>query len=348
MLKKKQAFWRMSEPVNLTIVGGGAMGSFIASKLALFARVTMVTHWPEQINAVRQQGLNCIHPDGTITNCTFPVTNDLRELEPVHMALVLVKSYQTSRAAFELAPVLAADGLAVTLQNGLGNYEILEAALGRGRVVQGVTAQGATMQAPGEVRHAGHGKTHFAMTARRREQLSALTDLFNKAGLPAETNEDVLGLQWGKLAINAGINPLTALLRVRNGQLLENERSKRVMCAAAEEAAGVASQLNIALPCADTSQCVIEVAQATAENQSSMLQDVLRGAATEIDAISGAVASRGQAAGISTPVNEALWRKVRAINEPLKPSSHSNKDLLLEELEKLINELENDDSKRFN
>lgn len=316
----------------VTIIGSGALGSLFAAFMQPQTAIGMLTHWPDQMDAIRSAGLTCLHVDGSSSTHAFPVTNDLRGLAPVQFALVLVKSFQTARAAFELAPIMAADGIAVTLQNGLGNFEILEAALGHGRVAQGITAQGATMIGPGKVRHAGHGMTTIATISGKQEQLEDFVSLLNHAGLPAQMSDNVSSLQWGKLAVNAGINPLTALLRVRNGFLAENEAARQIMCAAAEECAAVASQLGISLPYEDAGAQVIEVAETTASNQSSMLQDVLRGAPTEIDAISGAVASYGRQVDVPTPLNDELWRLVTGLRVGSPTDAGINDDTLLQDL----------------
>ena len=297
----------------ITIAGSGAVGSLFAAFLEPHAPVRMLSHWPAQIDAVGEQGLICLHRDGTSSRHAFMVTDRARALQPVKLALVLVKSYQTARAALELSSILAADGLAITLQNGLGNFELLEKRLGFGRVAQGVSAQGATMLGPGKVKHAGQGPTHIAAVPGRGLLIDRLVDLFNRAGLPCAVSRDVRSLQWGKLAVNAGINPLTALLRVRNGFLVEDDAAREIMCAAAAECAAVAGALGVALPYEDACAQASQVAAATGGNYSSMLQDVLRGAPTEIDAISGAIASHGREVGLPTPVNEALWHRVRAL-----------------------------------
>ncbi len=294
----------------VTLIGSGALGSLFAAFLEPHCDVVMLSHWPEQIKAIRSDGLICEQFEGQQTRHEIAVTNDAFALAPVRLALVLVKSYQTARAAFALAPVLAADGVAITLQNGLGNYETLEKALGYGRVAQGVTEQGATMLGPGRVRHAGHGPTYVAGLPGKERLIGDFVSLLNKVGLEAESSSDVTSLQWGKLSINAGINPLTAILRAPNGFLVEHEQARKVMCAAALEVERVAREMGISLPYDDVISRVIEVAKATADNYSSMLQDVLRGAPTEIDAINGAVASYGKQSSVPTPVNSALWRAV--------------------------------------
>ena len=125
--------------------------------------------------------------------------------------------------------------------------------------------------------------------------------------------DDAQSLVWGKLVINAAINPLTALLKVPNGELLNRPSARELMGRLAHEAADVARAENINLPFDDPVAAAEDVARKTAANQSSMLQDVLRGAPTEIDAICGAVVSRGEAHGFDTPANRACWELVRAL-----------------------------------
>jgi 2-dehydropantoate 2-reductase len=202
------------------------------------------------------------------------------------------------------------------LQNGLNNRAALRAVLGEQRVALGVTSQGATVIAPGIVRHAGHGPTYLgrdpllgpAQTAR----LAEVADLFNRAGLETHLVDDTDALVWGKLAVNAAINPLTALLRVPNGFLVEHETLVGVMRGVAGEVAAVAAAQGIVLP-DDPGERAIGVARATAANRSSMLQDVLRGAPTEIETICGAVARVGDQVGVATPLNGWLSRLVHRL-----------------------------------
>jgi 2-dehydropantoate 2-reductase len=298
--------------LNIAIFGVGAMGSLFGSRLSDHANVTLIGNWAEQLEAVRRDGLITSYPDGRQAHHTLRITNDLAEVPPADLALILVKSYQTTRAAQQAAHVLKLNGLAVTLQNGLGNLEILAEAVGPQRAGLGITAQGATMLAPGHLYHAGQGPTHLAQIPRREEQLVEVAALFNAAGLETTVVDNADSLVWGKLAINAGINPLTALLELPNGALAEDESLYQVMAAAASEVAQVAAAQGIRLPYLDAARRAAEVSKATAGNRSSMLQDVSRAAPTEIDAISGAVVRFGRRLGIPTPVNEFLLRLVKA------------------------------------
>jgi len=135
------------------------------------------------------------------------------------------------------------------------------------------------------------------------------------AGFKVENVADPDSLLWGKLVINAAINPLTAILRVPNGELLAHSTAGALMYAAANEAAAVAIALGVHLPYPDPSAAAEAVARRTANNRSSMLQDVLRGAPTEIDAICGAIVQAGEGLGVPTPVNLTLWQLVKAMSE---------------------------------
>jgi 2-dehydropantoate 2-reductase len=210
-----------------------------------------------------------------------------------------------------LETCLAGGGVAVTLQNGLGNLEKLAARLGERRASLGVTTSGATLLGPGRIRAGGDGVTHLA----GREDLAPLAELLGRAGFVVQASDDVEGMAWGKAVINAAINPVAALLRIPNGELLSPDRAGawEISREAASEAAAVAAARGVRLPFADAPGQVAEVLRRTATNRSSMLQDVERGRPTEVDAINGAIVAEGERLGVPTPVNRLLWNLVRSL-----------------------------------
>ncbi len=293
----------------ILIVGTGAMACLFAARLAPHTRVTMLGSWPEGLRALRERGVTLVEGDGQPMAHAVEVAGTAARCRGARYALVLVKSWQTASAAARLAACLAEEGVALTLQNGLGNLEILQQALGRERAALGVTTCGATLLGPGHARLGGSGPTYLA----RHPRLDPLAALLGQAGFEIHWVDDLQSLSWGKLAVNAGINPLTALLRIPNGALLEDEDSRALMIAAAQETAVVAAAKGLHLPYQDAGAQVAQVARRTAANRSSMLQDVQRGAPTEIDAICGAVVHEGERLGVPTPVNRTLWHLVRAL-----------------------------------
>ena len=299
--------------MQIAIIGTGALASLFAARLAPLASVVMVGSWQEQIDAINQRGLQLIELDGSVTEVEVEATNDLLSVEPSDVALILTKSYQTAEAVERAEDVIAPHGAVITLQNGLGNLEQLQKVFGDQRATIGVTAQGATVERPGVVRHAGNGPTYLTQSMRQIKYTGAIISYLRAAGLELHVVRDADALVWRKLAINAAINPLTAILDRPNGYLLSDERLREIMLLASAEVAAVAAAQGIELP--EIGATVIGVAEATATNRSSMLQDVSRGAPTEIDAICGAVIRAGQRLGVPTPINNALLESVLQLEE---------------------------------
>ncbi len=300
--------------MRVTILGTGAMACLIGARLATVAPkgVTLVGTWAAGLDALRAGGIRLEVAAG---QRTIPVTvarlGDA--VPPAELILVLVKAWQTAQVAKHLPALLAPDGAVLTLQNGLGNLEKLGP-----QAHLGVTTLGATLVGPGHVRAGGDGPTHITGPAWIRDVL-AYADL-EVEPVEAAKAESLL---WGKLAVNCGINALTALLRVPNGELLNRADAALMMDRAATECAMVAWAQGLVLPYADPIAQVRQVAEKTAANYSSMLQDVLRGAPTEIDAINGAVVRRAREREIVAAVNEMLWRMVRASTNQTLPSQRT-------------------------
>ncbi|HEX2697071.1 MAG TPA: 2-dehydropantoate 2-reductase [Anaerolineales bacterium] len=298
--------------MDVLIVGTGALATLFAARLASTGhRITMLGTWPEGLSALRTNGARFVDENGK--EQTFPVQaiDNPSQSRGAKHALVLVKSWQTERAALQLKDCLAADGLAVTLQNGLGNREILAKVLGESRVALGTTTTGATLVGPGLVKAGGEG----VISIEAHKALGPVEEALKSANFKVNIVNDARSLVWGKLVINAAINPLTALLRVSNGELLNRPSAHNLMRALAQEAAQVASAERIKLAFSDPAASAEEVARKTAANHSSMFQDIQRSAPTEIDAICGAITRAAHEHGIPTPLNEACWQLVKALVE---------------------------------
>jgi 2-dehydropantoate 2-reductase len=296
---------------SILILGTGALATFFAAQLsAVHIDVTMLGTWGEAIDALNADGAGIENDDGTIHFYPVRASNDPSVCKEARFVLVLVKAWQTERASVQLKSCLAADGLAVTLQNGLGNREFLAAALGLQRVSMGVTTTGATLIRPGLVRLGGEG----SITLEAHMRLTPLEVMLQHAGFELQIVNDVDALVWRKLIVNAAVNPLTAILGVPNGKLLELPNTRELMLALARETASVADALGVRLECPDVARMVEEIVQKTAANHSSMLQDVQRGARTEIDAICGAIVKIGLQQGMSVPFNWMMWKLVGAMH----------------------------------
>jgi 2-dehydropantoate 2-reductase len=216
----------------------------------------------------------------------------------------MVKAHRTGEVRFPPdTPVL-------TLQNGLGNVETLCTMIGSARVLAGATSEASTLLGEGRIRHVASGKTRFGAWTSCATEPAA--HALRNAGFDVELTEAPGQLIWEKVAINAGINPLTAILNVPNGRLLELSDIRQLMRDLVVEAAKVASTEGYRFE-----QSLVETAEeicaATADNISSMLQDIRNRKQTEIDAISGEIIRRAQIASLPTPRTRVIAQLVRGL-----------------------------------
>lgn len=239
----------------------------------------------------------------------------LREREePVDAAVICVKAQGTAWAADTARRVLARDGVAITIQNGLGNYEALEAAVGD-RAAVGVIYVGARME-DGELRATGAGRAElgYPRAAASRPRVDALADLLRAGGMSIATLDDPWPAVWRKVVTNAAVNPTTALLGVVNSRLLEDAPAGRIADGLAREVARVATAAGVRIAEDDAAKWWRDMAQLTGANRSSMLQDVDAKRATEVDAICGAVYREGQRRGVAAPLNQAMALLVSSLH----------------------------------
>jgi 2-dehydropantoate 2-reductase len=305
----------LGTPPRVLILGTGAMASLVGARLARSraAVATLAGNWTDALDTIQARGVT-VEENGQSWSA-FPATCKLASAPVSDIVLVLVKSIRTGNPDVGRAIGRAAKGgaLVVTLQNGLGNREVLQQSAAPDQVAVGVATLGATLIGPGHVR-AFPGAVFLGLLARPETDsaIRLLADLLSAAGIPTETTYDVEPLIWGKLAVNCAINPLAALTGLPNGALLRSARLRALLGRAAAEVGAVALARGHGLA-EDARTRAEAVAEATAENRASMLQDIDRGVPTEIDFLNGAVIREAHRLKVSVPVNEWLWRSVRAL-----------------------------------
>lgn len=300
--------------MRFLVVGPGAMGCLFAARLKKAGYdVTLLDYIKERAEHINKQG---IMVQGITGEYHVNVPTLAGEIPaPPDLVLVCVKSYKTREASQSIKRWLNPETVVVTLQNGLGNLEILEELFGNQRVLGGVTSEGSTLLGPGKIRHAGRGETIIGPRRDRNGPTEKIVYAFNQAGFKAKSVDNVKNLIWGKLIINVGINALSAITRLKNGRLPELRGTRLVMEEAVKEAVDVAKAKEIQLPYPDPLGRVLEVCHGTAGNIASMLQDVLKERETEVDFINGAIVREGKIAGIQTPVNFILTSLVQTLQE---------------------------------
>ncbi|MBC8224261.1 2-dehydropantoate 2-reductase [Candidatus Bathyarchaeota archaeon] len=302
--------------MKTAVVGAGAMGSLFGGLLAASGEnVTLVDVWREHVEAINAEGLRIGSHEGSRT-ISVKATTDPSSVGPVDLIIIFVKSYDTLEATRDALPMVSEDTVFLSLQNGLGNIEKISEVAGSDRVIPGTTAHGCTLIGPGEIFHAGSGPTIIGeLDGRVTERARGIRDALEGAGIETRISETIRGALWSKVLVNVGINPLTALTGLRNGELLDHPDIMEAMRGAVEEAIRVAEALGVDLGEGDHVERVHDVARATASNKSSMLQDVERGRRTEIDALNGAIVDSARRLGLDVPVNETLTAAVRDLED---------------------------------
>ncbi len=312
--------------MKVAILGTGALGCYFAAHLHPVCELHLFGHWEDQKAAIRGKGLHYVALDGKERTISIRVSELPDFPHYFDLVLVLVKSFQTQQAAEEALGLINLgnpEARVLSLQNGLGNGEILESAIGSGRVLSGATYQAARVPEPGVVQNTGDG-----ISLLPEQTPEVILDLFVQAGIGVSVDKNMSRILWSKLAINVAINPLTALLRISNGELNRSPLTRTLMKNLAQEVKAVATALKINLLYKDPGEEAIAVAEKTAGNHSSMLRDIELGRQTEVAAICGSVIEAGEKLGIDTPLNRSVYRMVKAAEGGMRYS--------LSDLEKLL------------
>lgn len=304
------------------MVGPGAIGCLFAAYLAKSKEeIWLLGKNKEQTAKINECGI-WLEGEDNPWQIKVKATFNPEDIGKADLILICVKSFHTKLTIEQIKPLLDQDTKILTLQNGIGNIEIISELAGQERVIAGVTNEGATLMDIGKIRHAGRGETIIgAIDGKTPVQMRAIREIFNKAGFECKMSRDIKSLLWSKLIINVGINALSAITRLPNGKLIEYEGTRRILRDAVTEATRIAKRKRIKLIFDDPLAKVEAVCEGTAGNLSSMLQDVLRKKRTEVDFINGVIVRLGQELGIDVPTNKFLLDLVKTIESSYAQSA---------------------------
>ena len=299
--------------MKICIVGCGAVGSLFAAHLAKAGEVEVWAYdvWKEHTDAIRQHGLRL--SGAAEFTAKLHATSDPKELPQCDYGIVATKSIHTKSAIAHTAHIFG-DGSAVcSVQNGVGNEEILAEHVKY--VIRGTTFPAGHPIAPGHIGYDIKGDTWigpYEPTKTPIERVEKLAGLMTRSGMNTIALPDARGAQWTKLIFNASTNPVGALTLLHHGAATRFEATGKLFEDLISEGENVAKALGIELH-GDARQLVKKGANAPGKHRASMLQDVLAKRQTEVDFMNGAIVKWGEQTGVPTPLNRALWELIKGL-----------------------------------
>lgn len=309
----------MNSPFHsIVVVGAGAVGSFFGAMLARAGqRVTLIARAPH-VQAIKRSGLQ-LHMAGRLESVKLDATTDLDAVRGADLVLFCVKSTDTEKVARQLAPLLDANALVLSLQNGVENAATIASHVQQ-TVVPSVVYVATAMPEPGVVKHFGRGDlvvgalhSAAAPDGALQQRLQAVVDMFALAQVPVRVSPDVMGELWRKLMVNCAYNAISAVSQMPYGQMAALPVIREVQLAVVREVVAVAQALGQHMALDAALAAMDQIAVAMPAQLSSTAQDMALGKRTEIDHLNGFVARRGAELGIATPVNQTLHALVKLL-----------------------------------
>jgi len=292
--------------MRICIVGCGAIGSLFAAHLAKLDDIEVWAYdlYQDHVDAINANGLRL---SGERTVHSYPhASSNPEEIPPCDFGIVATKSMHTASAMENIAGVFQ-DGAVLTVQNGVGNEEIIAEHVPR--VMRGTTFPAGHMVEPGHIAQDTGGKTWigpFEAKPASWDEVQTLANYMSASGMECLAMEDARGAQWTKLIFNAATNPIGALTGLPHGVACDQPRLRELISGLVAEGVAVADALGITLD-SDPDELVDHAHKVAYLHKASMLQDALAGRATEVAALNGGIVKFGKEYGVPTPLNEVIW-----------------------------------------
>jgi len=318
--------------MKILIMGAGSIGSVFGGFLAEGGHDVTLVGRPAHMTAIEREGLRIggIWGDHHVTGLRTVTSCDQLARETFELVMLSVKSYDTKQAIEEAVPLVAPKALVLSLQNGLGNVEIVADAVGVERTLGGMVIFGAHVDEPGRVTVTVYanevkvGSPTGVVDPARVDKIAALID---SSGIPTLGTDEIEKHIWAKVLYNCALNPLSAVLNATYGELAEEPGTRRIMDMVVEETFSVADARGVELmwdkPAGFLELFYEHLVPPTAGHYASMLDDLKRGKRTEIDALNGAIVGYGKELNVECPVNEVLSGLVRVLEQVYGKGSHA-------------------------
>jgi len=295
---------------RIAVVGAGAVGGYFGGVLVRAGAPVVFIGRKHFVDAVNAKGLVLDKSEGQ-HRIEAMATTDMSAVRDCSVILFCVKANASSTAAAEMAPFVRPDATVVCLQNGVDNAERVHAATNV-LALPAVVYVAVSMPESGRVKHLARGDLIIGPPS---EKTTEVASVFNRAGISCRISENIEGELWVKLLCNCALNAISALGRVRYGEIIRDDNAKRLMESVVDEVLAVARAADVVLPNVSDREsgmaAAMEIATQMSDAFSSTAQDLNRGRVTEIDALNGYVARRGAELGVSVPVNNVLFTLVK-------------------------------------
>ncbi|HET9243482.1 MAG TPA: 2-dehydropantoate 2-reductase [Gaiella sp.] len=299
--------------MKIAVVGAGAMGSIFGARFAQAGHETVLVDVAEPlVEAINAGGITIVRGEEETTT-HVPATTDPDSVGPVDVVVFFVKCYHTQSAAELARPLVGADTVVASLQNGWGNGDVLAGVYPAEQITVGVTYNSGLLQAPARVVHPAEQPTLVgSFTNGAGDGAARLAQALNDAGLQASVAAPVQPEIWKKLILNAATLPTAALTGMHAGALTAVDEAHALVTDTAREAVGVARALGYEIDADERVEAIHSLLAKAGPSKASMLQDFEAGRRTEIDVINGAVVKAADEQGVAVPINRALLRLVKA------------------------------------
>ncbi len=299
--------------MRICVVGCGAVGSIFAAHLARSGKTEVYAYdvSREHVEAMRAKGLRLT--GAAEMTAAVRATTNAREIPACDFGIVATKSTHTREAIQQTAHIFPETAAVCSVQNGVGNEEILAEEVRY--VIRGTTFPAGHIEEPGHVVYDIAGETWigpYEPTGTAMEKVRKLAEVLNEAGMKTNALEDARGAQWTKLIFNAATNPVGALTLLHHGAASRFEPTAELFEALIAEGKTVAAALGITLH-GEPREMVQKGAKAAGKHRASMLQDIEAKRRTEVDFMNGAIAKQGEELGVKTPLNRAMWELIKGI-----------------------------------
>jgi 2-dehydropantoate 2-reductase len=304
--------------MKICVIGCGAVGSLFAAHLAKAGEAEIWAYdvWKEHIEAIRKNGLRL--SGAAEFTARLNATSDAKELPSCDYGIVATKAIHTRSAIAQVAQAFGENGAVCSVQNGVGNEEIIAEHVKY--VIRGTTFPAGHPIAPGHIGYDIKGDTWigpFEPTNTPMNRVEELAGLITRSGMNTIALKDARGAQWTKLIFNASTNPTGALTQLHHGAATRFNPTDQLFDDLIAEGEAVARKLGIKLH-GDARQLVQKGANAPGKHRASMLQDVLAKRQTEVDFMNGAIVQQGDKVGVPTPLNRALWELIKGLEHSWK------------------------------